>query len=394
LKRVTVTILPADTYTISANPTTKDFGSVTIGYSTVPAAETITITNTGNQSVTLIQPTAIDYDVTALSSTTLATNGATATFSIQPKVGLAAGSHTETITINTTSDTSATVSVSFTVNKRSSGGGGSGNAYYRLSFDTNGGSDIDSLQCTKNSSVDLSRYTPTREGYNFIGWYLDEELTQPASSIKMVKNTAVYAKWLPVGSLSNFSLSGKYKGYLDVDESKWYGTAQESAICDVTLLGIMEGDGNGYFRPEDGIKLSEAIKMAAVVHSIYSGDGHIFDAANDTNWYDVYKDYAIEHDIIEPGDFEDITAYATRAEMAYIFARSLPESEIERISGLIPPDVAGDDKYAEEIYLLYAAGILIGNDKYGTFTGERGITRDEAAVIITRIAIPDKRIAK
>jgi uncharacterized repeat protein (TIGR02543 family) len=391
---VTVTVLAADTYTISANPTTKNFGSATKGYSTAPAAETITITNTGNQSVTLIQPTATDYDVTALSSTTLVTNGATATFSIQPKTGLTAGSHNETITINNTSGTGTTVSVSFTVNNRRSGGGSAGSSTYRLTFETNGGSKINFHQCPEDSTVDLSSYTPTREGYKFAGWYLDEALTTSAGNVKMVKNAAVYAKWLPVGSLSNFSPSGEYKGYVDVDESQWYGKAQEGIIRDVTLLGIMKGDGNGYFRPQDGIKLSEAITMAAVVHSIYSGDGHVFNADSGTNWYDVYVDYAIEHDIIAAGDFEDNTAYATRAEMAYIFARSLPESEMARISSLVPPDIAAENRYAEEIYLLYGAGILIGNDGNGTFAGERDITRAEAAAIITKIAMPNKRVAE
>ncbi|MFA7216026.1 MAG: InlB B-repeat-containing protein, partial [Bacillota bacterium] len=391
---VTVTVLTEDTYTISANPATKDFGSATVGYSTAPAAQTITITNTGNQSVTLVQPTATGYNVTALSGTTLATNGDTATFSIQPKTGLAAGSHNETLTVNTTSDTSAAVSVSFTVNNRSSdsGSSGSGTTKHRLTFDTNGGSSMGFLQYTKGSTVDLSHYTPTREGYSFSGWYLDEALTKSADSVKLANNTAVYAKWVPVGAKSYFSLSGKYKGYLDVDESNWYGTAQEGVVHDVTLLGIMEGDGDGYFRPRDGIRLSEAIKMAAVVHSIYSGDGQTFDVAAGTNWYDAYVSYAIGQDIIGPGDFEDITAYATRAEMAYLFARSLPETEIARICSLVPPDVAADDKYAEEIYLLYAAGVLTGNDEYGTFIGERGITRAEAAAIITRIALPNKQI--
>jgi uncharacterized repeat protein (TIGR02543 family) len=391
---VTVTVLTEDTYTISANPATKDFGSAMVGYSTAPAAQTITITNTGNQSVTLVQPTATGYNVTVLSGTTLATNGDTATFSIQPKTGLAAGSHNETVTVNTTSDTNAAVSVSFTVSNRSSdsGGSGSGTTKHRLTFDTNGGSSMGFLQYTEGSTVDLSHYTPTREGYSFNGWYLDEALTMPAGSVKLAKNTIVYAKWVPVGIKSYFSVSGKYKGYLDVDESNWYGTAQEGVVHDVTLLGIMEGDGDGYFRPRDGIRLSEAIKMAAVVHSIYSGDGQTFDVAAGTNWYDAYVAYAIGQDIIGPGDFEDITAYATRAEMAYLFARSLPETEIARICSLVPPDVAADDRYAEEIYLLYAAGVLTGNDEYGTFIGERGITRVEAAAIITRIALPDKRI--
>ncbi|WP_369283017.1 beta strand repeat-containing protein, partial [Oscillibacter sp. GMB15532] len=50
-----LTVNAAPSYTITANPTTKDFGSLSAGYS-APAAQTVTITNTGNSSLTLTQP--------------------------------------------------------------------------------------------------------------------------------------------------------------------------------------------------------------------------------------------------------------------------------------------------------------------------------------------------
>ena len=68
---------------------------------------------------------------------------------------------------------------------------------------------------------------------------------------------AVFAK----GDMANFKLTGEYAGYPDLDEGKWYGTEHEGVIRNATLLGIVEGDGTG-FRPEDGIKLSEVVKMA------------------------------------------------------------------------------------------------------------------------------------
>ena len=51
----TVTV-SAKTFGISASPALLDFGSVYTGYAQ-PAAQTVTVTNTGNQSVTLTQPT-------------------------------------------------------------------------------------------------------------------------------------------------------------------------------------------------------------------------------------------------------------------------------------------------------------------------------------------------
>ncbi|MGW8114807.1 YDG domain-containing protein [Caproicibacterium sp. NSD3] len=101
------------TYTISADKTSLDFGSLASGY-TQPSAETVTITNTGNQTVTLTQPTSTDYMIGNLSTTSLAKNE-TATFTVQPKADLAYGNHDEVITVSTDHDTSATVSAKFKV---------------------------------------------------------------------------------------------------------------------------------------------------------------------------------------------------------------------------------------------------------------------------------------
>ena len=105
-------VTAAPTYTISASALTP-FGSLSTPY-TQPAAQTVTITNTGSGTVTLTQPTSTKYDIGTLSTTTLAAGG-TATFTVRPKAGLAVGNHSETITINGTSGASATISASFTV---------------------------------------------------------------------------------------------------------------------------------------------------------------------------------------------------------------------------------------------------------------------------------------
>lgn len=104
----------APSYDISADPSTLDFGSATEGYSSAPAAQTVTITNTGNQTINLNQPRATDFNIDTLSTTEL-TAGGTATFTVQPKTGLAAGSHSETLTISGSNGTSASVTLAFTV---------------------------------------------------------------------------------------------------------------------------------------------------------------------------------------------------------------------------------------------------------------------------------------
>lgn len=111
------------TYTISAEPTQLNFESKTVGYTEAPAAQTVTITNTGNQTVTVTLPTSTNYTITAGTgfangTATLAPNG-TAEFTVRPVTGLDADSHSETLTISSNHTTSAEVSLAFTVDPKS-----------------------------------------------------------------------------------------------------------------------------------------------------------------------------------------------------------------------------------------------------------------------------------
>ena len=69
---------------------------------------------------------------------------------------------------------------------------------YTISFDTNGGNTINSI--TKNYKEELSEPTnPTKEGYEFKGWYKDEGFTELYNFDTMpAENITLYAKWEPV----------------------------------------------------------------------------------------------------------------------------------------------------------------------------------------------------
>ena len=111
----TCTVTVTDkTYTISADPTALNFGSAYTGYAQ-PAAQTVTLTNTGNQPVTLTQPASTNsFEVGILSQTALAA-GDTATFTVQPKAGLSAGTYSDTITVSGTNNATSSIIASFTV---------------------------------------------------------------------------------------------------------------------------------------------------------------------------------------------------------------------------------------------------------------------------------------
>lgn len=121
--KVTVT---QSEYSISADTTILDFGSVYTGY-TLPTAKTVTLTNTGNQTVTVTLPTSTNYIITAGTgftngSASINANG-TATFTVQPKAGLAVGTYSENITISDSGHVTLSIPATFTVRQYNSGGG-------------------------------------------------------------------------------------------------------------------------------------------------------------------------------------------------------------------------------------------------------------------------------
>lgn len=77
----------------------------------------------------------------------------------------------------------------------SSGGGGGGTTYYTLTFETNGGGSMQAIRAARGKTLDLSAYTPMRDGYDFGGWYADKALTQRITEIKLSGSKTVYADW-------------------------------------------------------------------------------------------------------------------------------------------------------------------------------------------------------
>ena len=69
-------------------------------------------------------------------------------------------------------------------------------SYPALTFDTCGGSSIKAVRAWKGHMINLSGYRPTREGYEFRGWYADRNLTQPITEIRLDGNRTVYAGWI------------------------------------------------------------------------------------------------------------------------------------------------------------------------------------------------------
>lgn len=192
---------------------------------------------------------------------------------------------------------------------------------------------------------------------------------------------------------TKFSTSTDYYGFLDADESAWYGSQQQGVIKSVVQLGIMNGYTDGTFHPIGNITLSEAIKMAAVVHATCNNQTISFSASDGGKWYDAYLNYCVKNRIVSSDEYSSLDAYATRAQIAHIFAKATSDfAVVNDVDYDYIPDVSERSEYADEILALYRAGILTGDERTRAFRPSDTVTRAEAAAIISRVALPTMRI--
>ena len=76
---------------------------------------------------------------------------------------------------------------------------------YTITYETNGGSAVENA-CGTNLPSPLP--TTTQDGYNFLGWYTDIDLTNQATEgAAITKNTTLYAKWEKVKTATSLTWS-------------------------------------------------------------------------------------------------------------------------------------------------------------------------------------------
>ena len=190
--------------------------------------------------------------------------------------------------------------------------------------------------------------------------------------------------------LSNFKNVNTYTNqtFRDVAAGSWYSENVKSAY----EMDLMKGTSAKAFSPNANITVGSAIALACRLHSIYhTGKA---DFTQGSPWYQVYVDYAVKNKIITAGQFKNYNANATRRQFAAILAKALPAEALNGKNSIPDgaiPDVAMTDDSAADIYALYRAGVLTGNDALGTFAPESTIDRASVSAIISRMADPALR---
>lgn len=183
----------------------------------------------------------------------------------------------------------------------------------------------------------------------------------------------------------------EFPGYSDVAESAWYYPSAKALY----EMKIMIGDGKGRFTPDQELTVAECAAAAAVTYSLaHGGDGYLDPTAP---WYVGPVTYltnaAIEQNnqsavSLLSGEAPDKTPIS-RADFLLLLSLAADEEMLSprnQITSL--PDT--DDP---TVLKFYNAGILSGNDKYGTFAGGRTLKRSECAVMAALLVRPELRPA-
>ena len=128
---------------------------------------------------------------------------------------------------------------------------------YTVTFDSNGGSDVAKQTVTSGEKVNKPA-DPTREGYEFAGWYTDSKLTTAYDfSSKVTKSITLYAKWTEKGAEPEPSTSFK-----DVAADAWYA----EYVLYLAGKGIVNGKtADTYSAPDAQITRARIIKIIAGV---------------------------------------------------------------------------------------------------------------------------------
>lgn len=162
-------------------------------------------------------------------------------------------------------------------------------------------------------------------------------------------------------------------GYSDVPDGAWYATY----VSALSERGLAEGYADGSYRPQNGVKLGEALKLAALAADMGA------QKPTGSHWASGYIALAAKAGYI--GEDADPEAPANRLLAAQLTAKLL---------GLVPsvaesPFADCDDGY---VTVLYECGVIDGlesSEGETVFAPDKTVTRAEMAAIIYRVLTND-----
>ncbi len=270
-----------------------------------------------------------------------------------------------------TLDSNKTVYAKWKAASTGGGGGGGGGAAvtkYTITFKNADDTEIEKVQYDANATVDLGKHKPEKDGFVFEGWYTDKELKNKVTSIKLTKDTVLYANWS--NKDNSPSVKPDYKPSILTDEHYAYIVGREG----------------GMIAPESDITRAE---VATIIYRLLDEDErnkaktkeNVFTDVNEDNWFNTAVSTLASLELVKGRTTETFApnAFITRAELATIFARMV---EVEYDGKVLFSDVSG---HWAESYINEAATAewIVGYN--GLFRPDDNITRAEVMTLVNRV---------
>ena len=174
--------------------------------------------------------------------------------------------------------------------------------------------------------------------------------------------------------------------YTDLSGAAW----AEEYINYLTEQGIVSGDGNGLFRPNDTVTRAEFVKMLTLALDIpqQAADGAFADVAADA-WYASYVGAGVNAGIVK-GIGENLFGSETkisRQDLTVMCFRAADYvgMELPAVQVATPTDFALTADYARDAVKAFYEAEIISGDPSGAFRPEDGATRAEVAKIIAEL---------
>lgn len=248
---------------------------------------------------------------------------------------------------------------------------------YELSYFTYGGTEYETELHSAGTVVELDK-VPVRSGYRFTGWFADEVLTLPVTSVTMDDHKSVHAGWERVITPVPPTPSTP-------DEPEVY--RPNGLVLDEHFAYLI-GNDDGLIRPEANITRAEVATIFFRLltdetrESFWSDTNSYTDVAAGS-WYNNAVSTLSAMGILggyEDGSFRP-NASITRAEFAKI---AVSFFELEGLACENPfLDVAPGAWYAESVAAAAEIGLIEGYEG-GLFRPDASITRAEACTIVNR----------
>lgn len=281
--------------------------------------------------------------------------------------------------------------VTITANWKKKSSGGSV-FFWDLKFDTNGGSKIDTVTEWEYSTIDLDEYVPKKEGYKFVSWYADKDLTKKIDEVYLTKDTTVYAKWekikeeVPEEPEETEEIKETETiSFKDVKESDWF----YDAVSYVVENGLMRGMSEDIFAPNTPLTRE---MLAVVLYNVEgqpeSTEANTFTDVKGDMWYTDAILWANENGIVAGYDngAYGVGDLITREQFATILYRYAQFKGYDTTQGGMAvrefSDYESISDYARPAMAWAVnAGIMGGMDD-GTLMPQGKATRAEAATML------------